>query len=72
MSKEQKEEVDVFNERFPVGTPVRYWPGARHGKGCESKTRTKAQLLGGHTSVVWVEGFPACLALSHIETLNHV
>lgn len=67
-SNEQKK-AEEFNKKYPIGTPVRYWPGARHGKGCESKTRTDAQLLGNHTAVVWVENFPACLALSHIAPI---
>ena len=33
-----------FNERYPVGTPVRYWPGVREGEGRESVTRTPAWL----------------------------
>ena len=59
-----------FNGRVPIGTPVRYWTGPRTGPGVESKTRTEAQLLGGHTPVVWVEGCVACIALSHVEVIR--
>ncbi len=58
----------VFNERHPIGTPVRYWPGA-HGGMSEvptGETRTKARILG-NTAVVWVTGHSACIALTHVE-----
>ena len=58
--------VEQFNARFPVGTPVLYWPGVREGEGRESVTRSEAWLLGGHTPVVMVEGYAGGIALSHI------
>lgn len=62
----ERRKVSTFNIYHPVGTPVRYWTGALEGEGVESKTTTPAQLLGGHTAVVWVEGHAACVALSHV------
>lgn len=59
--------VDEFNDRYPVGTPVEYWPGVREGVGRRSRTRSEAQLLSGHTAVVWVEGHGSCIALTHIQ-----
>jgi hypothetical protein len=57
-----------FNERFPIGTTVRYWTGVRgQGLGKISKTRTEAQVIGGHTAVVWLEDQTGCVALSHVE-----
>ena len=64
--------VERFNERYPVGTPVRYWPGFREGEGRESVTRTPAWLVGGHTPCVSVEGYPGGIALTHIEALAEV
>jgi hypothetical protein len=62
--------VDHWNEQHPVGTSVRYWTGDRQGDGKVSRTRSRADLLGGHTAVVWVEGHGACIALSHIRVLT--
>lgn len=59
--------VEAWNDKHPVGTRVLYWMGRREGTGYESRTSTRAQLLSGHTAVVWVEGHSACIALSHIE-----
>lgn len=60
-------EVEGFNAAYPVGTPVRYWKGVREGDGLTSRTRSEAQVLGGHTAVVWVENEASCIALSHIQ-----
>lgn len=64
-----QDHVDRWNEAFPPGTAVRYWTGVREGAGVESTTRTSAELLGGHTAAVWVEGHGACIALSHVEAV---
>ena len=64
---ELDKQVDEFNEKYPVGTEVRYWKGARRGPAMISKTRTRAEVLAGHTPVVWIEDSPACVSLSHIE-----
>jgi hypothetical protein len=61
-----------WNQRFPVGTPVRYWTGLREGLGKVSKTRSAAEVLGGHTAVVWIENQVGCVALSHVEPLPAV
>lgn len=62
--------VAAFNAANPVGTPVRYWTGAREGEGRTSVTRTEAQVLSGHTPVVWVEGHGACIALTHVQPVG--
>ena len=61
--------VEQFNMHCPVGTPVLYWPGLREGRGRESTTRSCAWLLGGHTPVVMVEGYPGGIALSHVAII---
>jgi hypothetical protein len=57
-----------FNAAHPVGTTVTAWPGVRgDGTGFVTTTKTAATLLQGHTPVVWVKDYSACIALSHIE-----
>ena len=34
-----------------------------------TRTRSVAQVLGGHTDVVWVDGHGACIALTHIDVI---
>lgn len=61
----------AWNDTYgPFSRQVRYWKGAREGEGQTSATRTSAQVLGGHTAVIWVKGEGACIALTHIEILD--
>lgn len=59
--------VKNWNRDNPVGTPVRYWPGVREGDGKPATTRKPAQLIGGHTAVVWVTGETSFIRLTHVE-----
>jgi len=69
--REQERRVQEFNAQHPIGTPVRYWTGVRgDGPGRCSRTRTAAQLLQGHTAVVWMQGEGSCVALTHVEPLD--
>jgi hypothetical protein len=66
--KKAQKECDQFNAANPVGTNVLYWKGVREdGPSGVAPTRSEAQVLGGHTSVVWVKGEGGCIALSHVE-----
>jgi hypothetical protein len=67
--------ADQFNARYPIGTPVLAYPGCRpeddpNDERLVTRTRSEAQVLGGHTDVVWVDGHGACIALSHIDTFR--
>jgi hypothetical protein len=62
-------DVARFNASTPVGTPVLFWPGDRSGEGRESVTRSRAWLLGDHTPVVMVEGYPGGIALTHVAAM---
>lgn len=63
--------VENFNRDNMVGAFVRYWTGFREGKGKVSTTRSVAQMLGGHTLVVWVDGESSCIYLTHVEPIPH-
>lgn len=62
--------VDEWNAAHPVGTVVRYWPGARDGKCRPGTTVAEATVLGGHTAGVYVApgGF---VALTHVDAMAH-
>ncbi len=58
--------VAAWNSAYPVGIEVDY----RFHRGAAPKrtrTTTEAQVLGGHTAVVWLAGVSGCVALSHCE-----
>lgn len=63
--------ADQFNEDCPVGTPVCVWPGVRHdGSGFDTKTRSEAFVLMGHTPAVFVEGKIGCIALTYVKPID--
>jgi hypothetical protein len=67
--------AEQWNERYPIGTPVFAYPGARPavdpgGEQLVTRTRSKAEVLGGHTDVVWVDGHGACIALTHVDPVT--
>ena len=37
-----------------------------------TRTRSRAEVLGGHTDAVWVDGHSACIALTHIDVAGGV
>lgn len=64
--------AEQWNSRYPSGTPVLAYPDARpeddpNGERLLTRTRSRAQVLGGHTDVVWVDGHSAGIALSHVD-----
>jgi hypothetical protein len=58
-------EVENWNLKHPVGTQVvvRKDGGDLH----EGKTLTKAEILGGHSAVIWVEGIRGCYLLDRVS-----
>lgn len=60
----------LFNAANPVGTLCHYWTFEREGEGYIAATRSAAQMLGGHSAVVWLEGVSGCVALSHVEAVQ--
>ena len=62
---------------LPIGTPVRAYPATRprHGrevKTVDSVTTSEPWLLGGHTWVVLLAGYPGAIALSHVDVRGRV
>lgn len=61
--------VEEFNRKFPIGTPVLYWPGSRKEHGFQSVTRTTAWYIGNQPCVS-VSGYPGGISLSHIDVID--
>ena len=64
-----------FNSLYPIGTPVIAYPACRpedcpNDTRLVTRTRSLAQVLGGHTDVVWVDGHDSCIALDHIDVIG--
>ncbi|MFD9284889.1 hypothetical protein ACFWD7_48075 [Streptomyces mirabilis] len=68
--------ADEFNSRYPVGTPVVAYPGARpedvpSARRLVTRTRSEAQPFGlDREGVVWVDGHGACIALTHVDVVT--
>lgn len=58
--------ADIWNTANPViGTPVTVTLDT--GEQRETVTRSAAEVLGGHTAVVWLEGIVGCYDLRRVR-----
>jgi len=56
--------VDAFNERNPIGTEVTMVKDL--GQKVKTRVRYPAEILSGHTPVIWLEGISGCYLLSRV------
>jgi hypothetical protein len=61
----QELQVENWNLKRPVGTKVTVHLDS--GEARETTTRSKAEMLSGHTAVVWLDGVAGCYLLSRVE-----
>lgn len=63
--KSMQKQCDDFNARYSVGDKIKFWTGPREGNPThEGVIRFPAEIMGGHSPVVYVEG-KGSIALSH-------
>ena len=65
--------AESWNARYPVGTPVRYWPiypPIESVPPVDTVTRSEAWALGDGSVVVCVEGRSGGVGLTHVEVLK--
>ena len=60
--KDPERDVALWNARVSVGDWVEY-RGYPEAEPQIFKTRTAAQVLSGHTAVVWLEGKAGCVTV---------
>lgn len=61
-------ECDAFNASHSVGDVIMCWTGPREGPPTGRMIKAPAQILSGHTAVVYVIGGGGCIALSHVSS----
>ncbi len=63
--------AEQWNEKHPVGTPVRYWPVRPTASvpPVETKTRSAAWNVGNNRPIVMVEGVAGGVHLTHVDVL---
>ena len=58
--------VTQWNDRYPIGTPVRYFPIKGQPECRHTKTRSEAWALGHGAIVVKVEGQAGGVSIDHL------
>ena len=58
-----QKQCDDWNAKWPIGTYTEYHPVIGAPGFRVRKTLTRAQVLSGHTAVVWLEDERGCVAL---------
>lgn len=61
--------VDAWNAKYPVGTEVEFQSYKPDGPVDRYKTSTEAEVLSGHTAVVWLTGKSGCVCLDHCKAV---
>ena len=64
--KKLESDCRIFNSLTPVGAEVDYHHVIGEEASTRHKTRSSAQVLSGHTAVVWLEGVSGCVCLEAI------
>lgn len=59
-----------LTQRYPVGTPCRFWPGHKVGPGRLGRVRSEFFVLARCEIVVMVEGWRGCLGATHVEPVG--
>jgi hypothetical protein len=60
-----QKDCDAWNAKHPVGTAVSVRRDT--GEVQEAKTKSPAEMLSGHTAVIWLEGISGCYMLDRVK-----
>lgn len=60
---------DAFNETNPIGSDVHVKLDNKD-EPFLTKTRSKAQILSGHSAVVWLDDVTGCYLLDRVTPVN--
>lgn len=66
--REMELECENWNLKYPVGTHVNVRMDS--GEMRETKTRSVAQILSGHTAVIWLDGISGFELLSRVSAIQ--
>lgn len=56
---------------LPIGTLVDYWKGAKRGlPSGRARTRTRVHNTSNGDAIVWIEGEPGWIMLTHIQIVD--
>lgn len=63
----QQKAVDSWNAKYSIGTTVDLTKD--NGEIVRTRTRSDAEVLSGHTAVIWLEGITGCYCLNRIRAV---
>jgi hypothetical protein len=61
-------QIDAWNATHPIGADVDVLTD--RGKIVRTKTRSAAELLSGHSAVIWLDGISGCYALDRVTAVE--
>lgn len=67
-AKYAQRQVDNWNKHYPVGQAVTV--RRDNGATITTKTRSPAELLSGHSAVVWLDGISGCYLLNRVAPVT--
>lgn len=62
-------QCDNWNAKHPEGTVVSFESIKGRGETHRGKSASEAQVLNGHSAVIWLEGKSGCVDLGHCTAL---
>lgn len=65
-----QQQCDRFNAEYEIGQ----WVTVRkdNGEGLITRTRSRAEVLSGHSAVIWVEALSGCYLLDRIIPMTGI
>lgn len=68
-SKSEQKKVDLWNAKYQIGQEVDLLKDS--GEVVRTKTRSAAEVLSGHTAVIWLDGVTGCYILDRVTAISH-
>lgn len=60
-----QKQCDAWNAKHPVGTTISYEEIQGRGETHRGASVSEAQVMGGHSAVIWIDGKSGCVDLDH-------
>jgi hypothetical protein len=65
-------QVNNWNAKNPIGTAVYYYPTLKDKTPKQTKTRSKAWIISGHSTMIMIDGVSGGVSLDHIANCSNV
>lgn len=64
-----QKQCDNWNAKHPVGKAIVYESIRGEGESHRGESTSEAEVLGGHSAVIWISGKSGCVDLDHCFAL---